>query len=157
MICAFPARGAHSSQEWVIHMDRVAIVYYQRDALAKSRATELAERLQLCELRSDILEVTSSSAHELIYFDGMVLVGPLRFSRMHGLALVNAVFGFLPVALLLTGTGDTDRILRLLPRRMRGEVPVFTVGDDGHAYTGIDPLIAWLRAKIGNGGYRAIS
>lgn len=138
-------------------MDRVAIVYYQRDALAKLRATELAEKLRSYELRSEILEVTSSSAHELIYFDGMVLVGPLRFSRMHGLALVNAVFGFLPVALLLTGTGDTDRVLRLLPRHMRGEVPVFTVGDDGRPHTGTDPLVTWLRAMIGYSGFRAVS
>lgn len=138
-------------------MDRIAIVYYQRDARAKLRATELARKLHYYELRSELLEVTSSSAHELIYFDGMVLVGPLHFSRMHGLALVNAVFGFRPVALLLTGSGDTDRILRQLPRHMRGEVPVFTVGDDGRPHTGIDPLVTWLRAMVGYSGYRAVS
>ncbi|MBV1778082.1 hypothetical protein KRR55_03010 [Paeniglutamicibacter sp. ABSL32-1] len=137
-------------------MDRVAIVYYQRDALARQRAAELAEKLHTHELHSEILEVASSSAHELVYFDATVLVGPLRFSRMHGLALANAVFGFRPVALLLTGTGDTDRILRQLPRRMRGEVPVFTVGDDGRPHTGIDPLVTWLRAMIGYSGYRAV-
>ncbi|MGB9034453.1 hypothetical protein BLJ79_06840 [Arthrobacter sp. UCD-GKA] len=137
-------------------MDRVAIVYYQRDALAKLRSTELAEQLHAHELRSEILEVTSSSAHELIYFDGVVLVGPLRFSRMHGLALVKAVFGFRPVALLLTGSGDSDRILRLLPKHMRGEVPVFTAGGSDLPHAGIEPLVTWLRAMIGYSGYRAI-
>ncbi|GAA3325067.1 hypothetical protein [Paeniglutamicibacter sulfureus] len=137
-------------------MDRVAIVYYQRDALAKLRAAELAEKLHSREIRSEILKVASSSAHELIYFDGVVLVGPLHFSRMHGLALVNAVFGFRPVALLLTGMGDTDRILRLLPRNMRGEVPVFTVGDDDNPHTGLEPLVTWLRAMMGFSGYRAV-
>lgn len=137
-------------------MDRVAIVYYQRDALAKRRSTELAEQLHAHELRSQILEVASASAHELIYFDGVVLVGPLRFSRMHGLALVKAVFGFRPVALLLTGSDDSDRILRLLPKHMRGEVPVFTVGDGDLPHSGIASLVTWLRAMIGYSGYRAI-
>ncbi len=138
-------------------MDRVAIVYYQRDALAKLRAAELAEQLQARGLRSEILEVTSSSAHELITFDGVVLVGPLHFSRMHGLALAKAVFGFRPVALLLTGTRDSDRILRRLPKHMRGEVPVFAAGNSDLQLAGIAPLVTWLRAMIGYSGYRAIN
>lgn len=137
-------------------MDRVAIVYYQRDALAKLRATELAEKLFAYEIRGELLQVTSSSAHELIYFDAMVLVGPLRFSRMHGLALVRAVFGFRPVALLLTGTGDTNRILRRLSKSMRDEVPVFIAGANDLHHTGLTPLVTWMRAMIGYSGYRPV-
>lgn len=138
-------------------MDRVAIVYYQRDAPAKSRATELAGKLRSHEIRSELLEVTSSSAHELISFDALVLVGPVHFSRMHGLALARAVFGYRPVALLLTGSGNAERTLRLLPRNMRGEVPVFAAGNGAGEHPALDSLVTWLRAMIGYSGYRAVS
>ncbi|MFI8412853.1 hypothetical protein ACIGB6_10290 [Paeniglutamicibacter gangotriensis] len=137
-------------------MDRVAIVYYQRDARAKLLAAELAAQLKVHALRSELLAVTNSSAHELIYFDGMVLIGPVRFSRMHGLALVTAVFGFRPVALLISGGTDGKRILRRLPKHMRGEVPVFMAGDDDPQPNGVSHLVTWLRAMIGFSGYRAI-
>lgn len=138
-------------------MDRVAIVYYQRDAPAKLRATELAGKLHSRDMGGELFKVTSSSAHELIYFDAMVLVGPMRFSRMHGLALARAVFGYRPVALLLTGSGNTERNLRLLPRHMRGEVPVFAVANGPGEHPAIDSLVTWLRAMIGHSGYRAVS
>lgn len=135
-------------------MDTVAIVYYQRDARAKELAQGLADKLRVHELRGEVLEVTHASAHELIYFDAVVLAGPLQFSRMHGLALVKAAFGFKPTALLLTGAGDDDRVLRLLPKHMRGHVPVFTATTEQPYYPGLDPLVAWLRSVVGTTGYR---
>ncbi|PQZ95111.1 hypothetical protein CQ018_07280 [Arthrobacter sp. MYb227] len=138
-------------------MDTVALVHYQRDARAHAVALELAAQLHKYEIRSQIGDVTHSSAHELIYFDALVLIGPLHFSRMHGLALIKAAFGFRPVALLLTGATDTDRVLRLLPKHMRTGVPVFTVGPEEVVSPGIDALVTWLRSMLGAGGYRSVS
>lgn len=138
-------------------MDRVAIVYYQRDEQAKKQATELSSKLRSFELRSELFEVASASAHELIFFDAIVLAGPLHFSRLHGLALIKAVFGYRPVALLVTGSRDPARVLRLLPGRMRGEVPVFAIGTPSAQRIGLDPLVTWLRAMIGYSGYRSIA
>lgn len=135
-------------------MDNVAIVHYQRDANSKVLAVELADKLRNHELRGELRDVAHASAHELIYFDAVVLAGPLHFSRMHGLSLVKASFGYKPTALLLTGAGDDDRVLRLLPKHMRGEVPVFAVDPTQPAPTRLDPLVAWLRSVVGTTGYR---
>ena len=135
-------------------MDNVAIVHYQRDANSKVLAVELADKLRAHELRGELRDVAHASAHELIYFDAVVLAGPLHFSRMHGLSLVKASFGYKPTALLLTGAGDDDRVLRLLPKHMRGEVPVFAVDPTHPTPTRLDPLVAWLRSVVGTTGYR---
>lgn len=138
-------------------MDTVAIVHYQRDARSQAVALELSAQLHRYEVRSELHDVAHSSAHELIYCDAIVLAGPLHFSRMHGLALINASFSFRPTALLLTGAGDTDRVLRLLPAHMREKVPVFLVGPREAIAPGIDALVTWLREVIGAGGYRSVS
>lgn len=138
-------------------MDTVALVHYQRDTRSKEVSLELASRLYKYEIRSQIGDVAHSSAHELIYSDALVLIGPLHFSRMHGLSLVKASYGFRPVALLLTGAQDDDRILRLLPRHMRSGVPVFTAEPDDAQFQGLDQVVIWLRTMIGAGGYRSVS
>lgn len=138
-------------------MDTVALVHYQRDTRSKEVSLELASRLYKYEIRSQIGDVAHSSAHELIYSDALVLIGPLHFSRMHGLSLVKASYGFRPVALLLTGAQDDDRILRLLPRHMRSGVPVFTAEPDDAQFQGLDQVVVWLRTMIGAGGYRSVS
>lgn len=138
-------------------MDTVAVVHYQRDPRSKAVALELAARLHNYEIRAQIGDVTHSSAHELIYSDALVLIGPLHFSRLHGLALINASFAFRPVALLLTGAGDTDRVLHRLPKHMRGRVPVFTVGPQEVIAPDIDALVTWLRSMLGAAGYRSVS
>lgn len=138
-------------------MDTVAIVYYQRDERSHAAALELNYQLLRFEVRSELHDVAHASAHELIYFNAVVLVGPLHFSRMHGLSLINAAFGFRPTALLLTGAGDTDRVLRLLPAHMRERVPVFLVGPQEVISPGIGSLVTWLRAMLGTSGYRSVS
>lgn len=138
-------------------MDTVALVHYQRDTRSKEVSLELASRLYKYEIRSQIGDVAHSSAHELIYSDALVLIGPLHFSRMHGLSLVKASYGFRPAALLLTGAQDDDRILRLLPRHMRSGVPVFTAEPDDAQFQGLDQVVIWLRTMIGAGGYRSVS
>ena len=138
-------------------MDTVALVHYQRDTRSKEVSLELASRLYKYEIRIQIGDVAHSSAHELIYCDALVLIGPLHFSRMHGLSLIKASYGFRPVALLLTGAQDDDRILRLLPRHMRSSVPVFIAGPNNAQSQGIDHAVSWLRAMLGAGGYRSVS
>ena len=138
-------------------MDTVALVHYQRDTRSKEVSLELASRLYKYEIRSQIGDVAHSSAHELIYCDALVLIGPLHFSRMHGLSLIKASYGFRPVALLLTGAQDDDRILRLLPRHMRSDVPVFTAEPNDAKSAGIDHAVIWLRTMLGTSGYRSVS
>lgn len=138
-------------------MDTVAVVHYQRDARSKAVALELIDTLRGYEMRGDLYDVAHASAHELIYSNAVVLTGPLHFSRMHGLALINASFGFRPTALLLTGAGDTDRILRLLPAHMRAHVPVFIVGPKEVLSPGIEALVSWLRRELGTSSYRSVS
>lgn len=128
-------------------MSRTAIVYYGRHEPSVKYAGWLSDRLAALGRRAQLTPVTAASAHEVVFFDVVVLIGPMRWGRMHGIALARAVAELRPTAVLVTGTVPDQRVLRLFREHERENVKVFCLPSEAEDPTTVNPAAEWCIAS----------
>ncbi len=72
-------------------MRTVAIVYYGRHGPTRAYAQALEDALRGAGNLAEQIQVRDAAANDVVFYDGLVLVGPPRFGRLHGLALARAL------------------------------------------------------------------
>ncbi|GAA4364348.1 hypothetical protein [Paeniglutamicibacter cryotolerans] len=127
-------------------MTQTAIVYFARRAASVQYARWLSDRLAFLSRRAQLLTVANASAHEVVFFDVVVLIGPMRWGRMHGMAVAKAVAPMRPTAILVTGPAPAHRVLRLLPAAVRDEVAVFNLPAKAEEAASVNAAAEWVLA-----------
>lgn len=127
-------------------MARTAIVYPEHHEASVQYAHWLSDRLATLGRRAQLTTVSTASAHEVVFFDVVVLIGPMRWGRMHGVALARAVSELRPTAVLVTGAVPEARVLRLFREHERANVTVFGLPAEAADPASVNPVAEWCLA-----------
>lgn len=106
-------------------MSTIAIVYYRRHPPTRRYAELLGSLLQDAGHLAELISVKDASAHEIVFFDGVILMSPPRFGRLHGIALARAISPARSTAVVAIGGRHRAGHYRRLFKK--AELPSITV------------------------------
>lgn len=130
-------------------MRTVAIVYYGRHGPSRAYAQALEDALRGAGNLAEQIQVRDAAAHDVVFYDGLVLVGPPLFGRLHGLALARALAPERHSAVVVIGG---NRLAEDYQRLFRpAELPSISFfGESAHENTSVvfstlAPVMDWVR------------
>lgn len=126
-------------------MRTVAIVYYARHAPTRAHAQAVEDALRAAGHLAELIQVRDAAANDIIFYDALILVGPPRFGRLHGIALARAIAPERHSAVVVIGgSRDAASYQRLFTPAERPYITLFHEGDGATPATTIAPLVDWV-------------
>lgn len=126
-------------------MRTIAIVYYARHAVSRAYAQALEDALRGAGHLAEQIQVRNAAANDIVFYDALVLVGPPRFGRLHGVALARSIAPERTSAVVVIGgTRDAGSYRRLFKPAERPYITLFHE-DDGDARFATTPqVVDWV-------------
>jgi len=129
-------------------MRTIAIVYYARHAPTCAYAQALEDALRAAGHLAEQIQVRDAAANDIIFYDALVLVGPPRFGRLHGIVLARAIAPERNSAVVVIGgSGDADSYAHLFKPAERRYITVFTEDDDAATFATTTPVVDWVAGQ----------
>lgn len=131
-------------------MRTIAIVYYARHAPTRAYARSLEDALGDAGHLAERIQVRDAAANDIVFYDGLVLVGPPTFGRLHGVVLARAIAPERSSAVVIIGgERDADSYLRLFKPAERAFTTLFheprNPADDGGAdFATVARVVDWV-------------
>lgn len=129
-------------------MRTVAIVYYARHAPTSAYAQALEDALRAAGHLAEQIHVRNAAANDIVFYDALVLVGPPRFGRLHGVSLARAIAPERSSAVVVIG--GTRRAASYQHLFKPGERPYITLfHEDGGAVASatIAQVVDWVQGE----------
>ncbi|GAA1360322.1 hypothetical protein GCM10009596_16960 [Arthrobacter rhombi] len=126
-------------------MRTIAIVYYARHAPTSAYAQALEDALRAAGHLAERIQVRDAAANDIIFYDALVLVGPPRFGRLHGIVLARAIAPERNSAVVVVGGGrGAGSYERLFKPAERPYITLFHEDDGGAVFATIPPVVDWV-------------
>lgn len=126
-------------------MRTVAIVYYARHAPTRAYAQALEDALRAAGHLAEQIQVRDAAANDIVFYDALVLAGPPRFGRLHGVALARAIAPERNSAVVVIGgTRGAGSYQRLFKPAERPYITVHHEDDGAAAFATISPVVDWV-------------
>lgn len=126
-------------------MRTIAIVYYGRHEPSRRHAQRLADALQGAGHLPEQIQVRDAAANDLVFYDGLILVGPPLFGRLHGIALARALAPERQSAVVvLGGRRPAEGYLRLFTAQELPSITVLVQHDDTPEPDTVPRLLDWV-------------
>ncbi|MGO2002981.1 hypothetical protein ACTXOR_14205 [Arthrobacter rhombi] len=130
-------------------MRTVAIVYYGRHGPSRAYAQALEDSLRGAGNLAEQIQVRDAAANDVVFYDGLVLVGPPRFGRLHGLALARALAPERQSAVVIIGGNrPADHYRRLFRPAELPSISFFQEGahqDTSVVFSTLAPVVDWTK------------
>lgn len=129
-------------------MRTLAIVYYARHAPTRAYAQALEDALRAAGHLAEQIQVRDAAANDIIFYDALILVGPPRFGRLHGIVLARAIAPERNSAVVVIGgTRGTEAYLRLFKPAERPYITLFHEDDDVTSFATTAPVVDWVAGQ----------
>ncbi|WP_417218323.1 hypothetical protein [Arthrobacter sp.] len=126
----------------------VAIVHYARHAPTRDYAQALENELRGTGHLAEQIRVSEAAANDIVFYDALVLVGPPRFGRLHGIALARAIAPERSSAVVIMGgTRPAESYHRLFKSAERPYISLFHENDGGAGFATLSPVMDWLGGR----------
>ncbi|MDN5813129.1 MAG: flavodoxin domain-containing protein [Micrococcaceae bacterium] len=130
-------------------MRTVAIVYYGRHGPSRAYAQALENALRGAGNLAEQIQVRDAAANDVVFYDGLVLVGPPLFGRLHGLALARALAPERHSAVVvLGGNRPAEHYRKLFRPAERPSISFFqeqSHQDTSVVFSTVAPVLDWAR------------
>lgn len=131
-------------------MRTIAVVYYARHEATRVYARALEDALGDAGHLAERIQVRDAAANDIVFYDGLVLVGPPHFGRLHGVVLARAIAPERSSAVVVIGGARAaGSYLRLFKPAERPFITLLheprNPEDDGEApFTTVAQVVDWV-------------
>lgn len=126
-------------------MRTIAIVHYDRNERTRAYAQALEGALQGAGHLAEQIPVRNAAANDIVFYDGLVLVSPPLFGRLHGIALARSIAPERNSAVVVIGgSRPAEAYTRLFKRGELPSITLFHEDDAGASFATLDPVVDWV-------------